>query len=154
VGKEVGGKSVKTGLNFEKGNARETTLDEVAADAEVPRVAPFVQQDVCQTGKEPEGQRVKQNVERAQFAKCVSRRGILQALETQPWRMLKTKSLSFCEIIHGLLAHKMLVRFLPLATTSLLRGSSLSLMKLQEGPGTGWFEVRQVPLSDWYIQIL
>lgn len=102
-----------------------------------PGMASFVQQDVCQTEKEPERQRVKQNAERARFAKWVGRSEILQTLETQPWRMLKTKSVSFCEIIHGLLGHKVLVRFLPWATTSLLRDSSLSLRKLKGSPGTG-----------------
>lgn len=57
--------------------------------------------------------------------------------------MLKYKSISFCEVIGGLLGHKMLVRFLPWTTASLLRESSLSL----RGPGTHYFEMQQAPLS-------
>lgn len=82
---------------------------------------------VPQIEKEQEMRTVKQSAERARFAKWVGGRGILQTLETQSWRMLKYKSISFWEIICGLLGHKMLVRFLPWATASLLRDSSLSL---------------------------
>lgn len=38
MGEEAEGKSTKTGPNFGKGNVRETTSNEAAANAELPRV--------------------------------------------------------------------------------------------------------------------
>lgn len=93
---ETEGEGVKTGWNFEKEKIRETTSDEypVWSVSGIISMARYV----CQTGKEPERKRVNQNIKNPRFAQWVGGRGRFQTSGTLPWRMSKTKPISFCEI--------------------------------------------------------